>query len=515
MSIFSKVNLRKPKRSTFNLSCDRKLTFSMGKLVPIHVQEIVPGDKFRMSTQQMIRLAPMIAPVMHEVNVYIHHFFVPNRLVWPDWEDFITGGDDGLSAILPPFVREIDVPISSLADYLGIPATGDTPWTGKFSLIPFAAYQMIYNEYYRDQNLIDPVDFKLESGTLLASQVPHLLELRTRAWRHDYFTSALPFSQKGASVNVPLYGEADIIYERDPQGQIVRDPITGEPIRTANLGSYDGNDSGALYDITHKSAVNLDVSATHKVDLSSANSGSINELRKAFKLQEWLEKNARAGSRYVESILAHFGVKSSDARLQRPEYLGGGMSPIMISEVLQTSETQDTPQANMAGHGLNLGSNSKFSRFFEEHGYVISIMSVIPKSSYQQGTPRHFHKYDKFDYFFPEFQHIGEQAIKYRELLETGVNPDDTFGYSPRYAEYKFNPSSVHGYFRTNLDFWHLGRQFSYNNRPSLNKSFVECNPTRRIFAVTDPNEDTLYAHVFHNISASRLMSYFGDPSFR
>ena len=222
-----------------------------------------------------------------------------------------------------------------------------------------------------------------------------------------------------------------------------------------------------------------------KVDLNEATSATINDLRKAFKLQEWIEKNARAGSRYVESILAHFGVRSSDARLQRPEFLGGGMSPVMISEVLQTSETSGTtPQGNMSGHGLNLGKNHSFSRFFEEHGYIIGIVSVMPKTAYQQGIPKHFSKFDKFDYFWPEFQHIGEQEILNKEILANHVAPDDVFGYIPRYAEYKYNPSTVHGDFKKTLDFWHLGKIFDPNNPPYLNQNFIECNASRRIFAV-------------------------------
>lgn len=226
-------------------------------------------------------------------------------------------------------------------------------------------------------------------------------------------------------------------------------------------------------------------------------------------------KNARAGSRYVESILAHFGVKSSDARLQRPEYLGGGMSPVLISEVLQTAPTTtSTPLAEMAGHGINVNKNHSFNKFFEEHGFIIGIMSVMPKTAYQQGIPKLFLKDSRFDYFWPDFQHIGEQEILNKELFISESPADEqVFGYIPRYAEYKYAPSTVHGDFKTSLDFWHMGRIFE--DTPKLNKEFIEANPTKRIFAVEESEEQTLYCHMYHTISANRKMSYYGDPGFR
>ncbi len=244
-----------------------------------------------------------------------------------------------------------------------------------------------------------------------------------------------------------------------------------------------------------------------------ATTATIIDLRNAFKLQEWLEKNARGGSRYIESIKSHFDVNSSDGRLQRPQYLGGGKSPVAISEVLQTSAAaaQPTPQGNMAGHGIAVGANNSFSYRSEEHGYIIGIMSILPRTTYQQGIPKHFLKFDKFDYYWPEFAHIGEQPIINKELYYSGTSEDDAvFGYTPRYAEYKFMNSSVHGTFRSSLDFWHMGRIFA--SRPSLNNSFVESDPTNRVFAVL--SGEKVYAHVFHRIKASRKMPFFGNPSF-
>ena len=534
MSIFNEIKINKPKSNTFNLSHDRKMSLNMGELTPTLVMDVLPGDKINLKSTQMLRFAPMIAPVMHRIDVYQHFFFVPNRLNWDNWEDFITGGEDGMSDPVFPYIRVngSSTQVGSLPDYLGIPTLPSSAQTD-ISALPFAAYQLIYNEFFRDQNLIDKSVTTLVDGQQSNTDVTSLTKLHKRAWGHDYFTSALPWTQKGPEATIPLGLEADIKFKtsRSVDGPaVVRNFETGQPVNT-NVPStaqgqgffYSTNDevSGGLQANTLAgNTVNptLDNSANLYTDLTTATAASINDLRQAFRLQEWLEKNARGGSRYIEVIKSHFGVTSSDARLQRPEYLGGGKSPVSISEVLQTSETavtattlQNTPQGNMAGHGINVGGGNNFSYYAQEHGYILGLMSIMPKTAYYQGIPKHFKKFDKFDFYFPSFAHLGEQPIKNYELYATATATDDaTFGYTPRYAEYKHMLSSVHGEFRDTLLFWHMARDFQ--NQPALNEDFINCVPTKRIFAVDLQEQETIYAHIFHELKATRLMPYFGTP---
>jgi hypothetical protein len=519
-NIFTQVQHSKVQSNTFDLTHDRKFSGKMGRLIPIMVMDTVPGDKIKINSSIMLRFAPLIAPIMHRVNAYIHFFFVPNRLTYTNWEDFITGGENGAAEHVAPYVRykTSDVTRGSLSDYLGLPVDGDTAPDPSFvqaSALPYLAYQKIYNEYYRDQNLIPEVNDSYGDG-----QIPFwtdLQQLRTRSWQHDYFTSALPWTQKGPEAMLPLGDRAPIEAE-DPLTFSMRQQFKrisdGVLIGGADIGS-DG--SGVLKDQISNVGGYIDLMNSHYTDLSQATASSINDLRRAMKLQEWLEKNARGGSRYIESIQVHFGVRSSDARLQRPEYLGGLKTPVKISEVLQTSSNdgQPTPQGNMSGHALTVGGGQKVGMRCEEHGYIIGILSVMPQPCYQQGIPKHFSRLDKFDYFWPSFANIGEQAILNKEIFVD--NDEDkqleTFGYTPRYAEYKFMNNSVHGDFKQSLDFWHMGRKFA--NQPVLNKDFIEMDYTEvdRIFAVQD-GTDNLWAQCLNKVTARRPMPIFGTPKF-
>ena len=545
MSIFSKVAMPRPPSNTFDLSHDRKFSGRIGELMPISVMECVPGDKFSIKATNLTRFAPLITPIMHKASVYCHFFFVPNRILWNKWETFISGSVDGQfpnadptnPAYSSPTFPKVDLDagmtgVSSLADYLGLPSEETSPGSGVtkpvngVSALPFSAYQKIYNDYYRDENLIAPDEVELIEGTQTALETVKLSTLRKRAWQHDYFTSALPWTQKGPEATIPLGGNAPLRYvDAAPPGsdyQFMRSPVSQGggtiPNMTQNLQS---SSSGSMWNGIQD--INLDITATHDVDLSGATAASINELRRAFRLQEWLERNARGGTRYIEIIMAHFGVRSSDARLQRPEFLGGSSTPITISEVLQTSDNSGGadggPQGNMAGHGVSVGQSDYVSYKAEEHGYIIGIMSVMPMTAYQQGIPKHFSKFDKFDYYWPSFANIGEQAITNQEIYyQNATGDEDTFGYTPRYAEYKYLPSTVHGKFRTSLNIWHMGRIFA--GAPSLNQDFIECDAdeVNRVFAIQSDSEgnpinEHLYVYLHNEVKATRLMPYFGTPT--
>jgi hypothetical protein len=512
-NIFNSIQLKKPKKNFFDLTHDVKLSTNMGQLTPVLTLEVVPGDSIEIGCESIIRFAPLTAPVMHRMDVSMHYFFVPNRILWPNWEAFITNnGPNGTGPnIVAPYISTSSFSASyqgptqannadKFADYMGIPPgpTVGSGTFGKVSALPFAAYQCIYNEYYRDQNLIAPIDYKLIDGdnSTTFDRIRELCNIRNRAWEHDYFTASLPFAQKGAAVDIPLgavNGDANIYNNLGSTTVLTGSAGSPTVIDDANPGLTD------LWAQTD----GLTVEPT-----------TINDLRRAYRLQEWLEKNARGGTRYIESILSHFGVKSSDSRLQRPEYITGVKTPVVISEVLNTSGAEgELPQGNMAGHGISVSSGKSGRYYAEEHGYIIGIMSVMPKTAYQQGIPRTYLKLDPLDYFWPSFANIGEQEVKVNELYAYTANADDTFGYVPRYAEYKYMPSRVAGDFRTSLDYWHLGRIFA--SEPTLSQEFIECVPedTERIFAVTDPDAQKLYCHVLNKIKAVRPMPKYGTPT--
>ena len=509
-NLFNSVQMFKPKKNVFDLSHDFKFSGDMGNLIPILVNECVPGDNYKISCEAMVRFAPMIAPIMHRVDVSMHYFFVPNRIIWKGWQDFMVTSTQGV----PPypyisFDGDRESQYAKFLNYMGIPLR--KPGTGggvstDINALPFAAYQCVYNEYYRDQNLISSVAYQLEDGDNNAN-IYDLATMRKRAWEHDYFTASLPFAQKGQAVDIPIgaiEGEAPVRFN---DGIVLANRNFLQNF-DATYSAFQGIEI-ARQTPQAASGVGPMFAATDGLEVKP---GTINDLRRAMRLQEWLEKNARGGTRYVENILMHFGVKSSDARLQRPEYITGIKSPVVISEVLNTTgENAGLPQGNMAGHGIGVTSGNYGKYYCEEHGYIIGIMSVMPKTAYQQGIPRTYLKKDNLDYFWPSFANIGEQEVQNQELYAYTNTAEDTFGYVPRYAEYKYQPSRVAGEFTDSLDYWHLGRIF--DTQPALNEDFVQCDPavTKRIFAVEE-GADSLYCHVYNKITAVRPMPKFGTP---
>lgn len=489
-NIFESQGFSKPRYSAFDLSREQKLSCTMGKLVPTYLEEVVPGDQFRVKTETLLRLAPMLAPIMHRVRLSIHYFYVPNRLVWNQWEDFITGGRDANSSpTFPKLDWSDEMGESKLADYLGLPISQITSATegDGVSAIPFRAYLKIWNDYFRDENLQDEIDVETATAT-------QLLTLRNRCWEKDYFTSALPWSQRGGTqAAVPAVIDYKTV-------------ATGSPPDTVN----------ATVQIRNTGTIFQNGAGNPGLKIENLNSISIliNELRKSSALQRWLEKQAKGGYRLIETMLSQFGVKSDDLRLQRPQYLGGGSQPIIISEVLNTTGTEAAPQGDMAGHGFATGTTNHFSETFKEHGYVMGILSVMPKTAYQNGVPRHFSRDDRFDYYWPEFANLGEQEIKRKEVQLKTLQSynEDTFGYQQRFAEYKYGNSTVHGDFRNTLDFWHMGRIFEDVTTQSLNSAFVTADPTTRIFNVEDQDNDNLWIQLYHDVKARRPMPFFADP---
>uniref|UniRef100_A0AAU8B3M2 Major capsid protein n=1 Tax=Dulem virus 132 TaxID=3145609 RepID=A0AAU8B3M2_9VIRU len=544
-TLFTRVKTPRPSVNKFDLSHDKMLTVQMGKLYPVLCQEMVPGDRFRVQSDFMCRTMPLVSPAFGSLKAYVHYFFVPNRLLWDGWENFITGGEDGTDRPVPPyvtysdFIRDIhnfygvtsNIGLGLLGDYFGLPISdsfgtaNETP----VSLLPFRAYALIWNEYYRDQNVDSEIDIEFEVGGRIplgssSSSVYtfnyHRL-LRSRRWLKDYFTSALPTPQRGPDVTLPIAGQANVVLsETNNAGRFVapnsaamappdRYDVIASNINTPTSGygiSAAPSKTEAGYSLTY------DPNGSLKADLSTATAVTINDLRRAIALQKFYEISARSGARYKETIMGHFHVTSSDARLQRPEYLGGGVSTINISEVLQTSATGDTsPQGNLAGKGFGIGRSNRSSFFAEEHGYMIGILSIVPDAIYFQGINKSWNRLNQEDYYWPSFAHLGEQPILKSELYApTDSNTfSQLFGYAPRYAEYKYAPSTIHGLFRTQLANWTFARKLSAAN---LNSEFLTVPDINNPFAVQDATDKYLI-WISHRIDALRPMPFFGTPS--
>lgn len=502
------------KRSKFSLTHYKLLTCKMGQLVPIAWFEALPGDTIQAATSALVRCAPLVTPVMHPIHVRFHHWFVPNRLIWANWQNFITGGPDGLNASVHPQIAFTNPAVSSLADYLGVPTSGMAGALA-FNALPFRAYDFIWNEFYRDEDLQTALTINTGDGADATTNVA----LQNICWEKDYMTSSRPWAFKGATVTLPLGTQAPVKGIGGIDG-------TGPAASVANVRWTDGTTatrtgigtSGATGFISTQTTGNIGAGNLPQVfaDLSQATATDINTVRHAFALQRFEEARARYGSRYTE-YLRYLGVRSSDARLQRPEYLGGGRNTIQFSEVLQTGGTNTGAQTGvgqMAGHGITAMRSNRYRRFFEEHGIVMTLMSVRPRTMYTQRTKRGWLRGvaglagmtgTKEDYWQRELQHIGQQGIN-------GIEADSQnagsviFGYQDRYDEYRREESSVSGLFRTTLNNWHLSRDFG--SAPSLNSTFVSCVPTQRVFA--DTSADNLYIMANHSIQARRLVAREG-----
>lgn len=552
-TLFTRVKTPKPPVNKFDLSHDKMLTAQMGKLYPVLCQEMVPGDRFRVQSDMMCRTVPLVSPAFGSLKAYVHYFFVPNRLLWDQWEDFITGGETGEDHPVPPYVSYADLirdtstrsgnkentGLNALWDYFGLPIGKDhgssninpTPIT----LLPFKAYRLIYNEYYRDQNVDPELPVNVSesgrqflSGTGLFSFDTHYTIYRRR-WLKDYFTSALPTPQRGPDVMLPIQGQANVQLDPDWQAASAGSRTTptfrdldyqasGEELTQPGMlyGSASGGQTRYSFGADKPDGLAhhlvYDPNGSLSADLASATAVTINDLRRAIALQKFYEISARAGSRYKEMIMGHFHVTSSDARLDRPEYLGGGVSTINITEVPQTSATGDTsPQGNLAGKGFGIGRSNRSSFFAEEHGWLIGILSIIPDAIYFQGVNKMWSRLNQEDYYWPSFAHLGEQPIQKSELIcdPTENSWSKLFGYAPRYAEYKYSPNTIHGEFRTTLANWTFARKLSAGN---LNSDFLSVPDINNPYAVRD-DSDKYLIWISHRIDALRPMPYYGTPS--
>jgi hypothetical protein len=497
-------------RSTFNRSHGLKTTFDCDKLVPILVDEVLPGDTHKLNTNIFARLATPINPIMDNMYLDTFYFFVPMRLVWDNYAKFFgeqTNPGDSTDYVIPK-TGNFTPSTGDLFDYFGIPInTQLSP-----SSLPFRAYWLIYNEWFRDQNLQDSAPVKKDdSNGIWTTSVPGLIptELATRGKRHDYFTSCLPFAQKGDEVKVPLGDKAFL-------------SVSTSTSANDTLGLYAGSNKKYMTDQGVSDSIKLGNTLNSipdedmlYADLAQATSASINDWRQAFQIQRFLERDARGGTRYTEKVKAHFGVTSPDSRLQRPEYLGGGSTPVNIHPVAQQSSTDSTsPQGNLSAFGTASENNSGFTKSFTEHGYIIGLANVRADLTYQQGLDKMWSRETQYDFFFPTFAHLGEQAVLNKEIFVSGTATDEeVFGYQERYAEYKYKRSQLTGLFRSDasasLDAWHVSEDFA--NTPTLGDTFIKSNtPLDRCIAV--PSEPHFIMDAYFNYTSIRPMPVFSPP---
>lgn len=586
-NLFNSVAIQKPKRNLFDLSHNNLLTMDWQKLIPTCMIYTIPGDTIKLSLGHLVRFMPMKFPVMDDYYIAHRAFAVPIRLLYDDYEEFFTGGEDGKATPVFP-TSPLTTPLaagqdpdgfqklygtSSLADYLGIPTNmfyGEASQDSSgfmlgqntrlnISKLPFRAYKLIWQTYFKNENIDYPayIDADVDTGgstsSVFTEEYANLLPV---GWRKDYFFSALPFTQRGQDVTLPIGGFAPVALNPNglPQANaLVLRSTYGRQFAAPDTQvqgiQYAPNSSDRSVGVTLNRITSNEPDVTSSAnrlrfptaqeyessgqiphlaaDLSNATSTTINELRRAIALQRWYELNARVGVRFPEYLLGHYGVRSSDARLQRPEYLGGLRSRVSIGEVLQTSQTtEDSPLGDYAGHGLSADGGFLFKHFSEEPEIILVLSYIMPKPSYMQGLSRFWTKNDKFDFADPMLANLGEQPVYNYELymqpnptIVNGINPNmEVFGYQSRYAEYKYMPNEIHGHMRRSLKSWHSALDFTAP--PGLNQSFIYAKPSNRIFAVEDVNSpnaesginDKFICRISFNIKAVRPLPFYGTP---